>query len=245
MQEEIDVNYALSKYQAKLIDQLNSCFGQIKSTHDPLGFMVSEKGRWIFNNPLLKSDQKANVLHLATMQLNQKLHDANDQYRCNHDANLIYFYLANRQVISWKLSTNQVSVPLFKTRYENQAKIKVIKEKMNANQQELAETQVVLSNPDALINRGMLVAYLKATFTKKRYQAESQAVIDNLNADQSELQAELKGRNELEHDLTHLTNEIAKLTHQIELITTGFPYHITYDKYLAKKEQNEMNVNEK
>ena len=55
MQEEIDVNYALSKYQAKLIDQLNSCFGQIKSTHDQLGFMLSEKGLLIFNNPLLNN----------------------------------------------------------------------------------------------------------------------------------------------------------------------------------------------
>lgn len=245
MQKEVDVNHALDKYCKSLVEQVNSCFNQVKNTHDPLAFITSSKGRWIFNNPLLKVDEKASLLHLATLQLDQQLHSVNDQYRCNHDNNMIYFYINNKQVISWKLDTNQVNIPIFNKRYQNQIDINNINAKITKNKNDLEEAQIVLNNPDALINHGLYVAYLKAAFAKKHYVAQCQAVIDNLANEQAKLQAELKNYLDLNQLLLNQTNEIAKLTRQIELITTGFPYHITYDKYLTNKQKDRTNTNEK
>ena len=245
MQKEVDVNHALDKYCKSLVEQVSSCFNQVKNTHDPLAFITSSKGRWIFNNPLLKVDEKASLLHLATLQLDQQLHSVNDQYRCNHDNNMIYFYINNKQVISWKLDTNQVNIPIFNKRYQNQIDINNINAKITKNKNDLEEAQIVLNNPDALINHGLYVAYLKAAFAKKHYVAQCQAVIDNLANEQAKLQAELKNYLDLNQLLLNQTNEIAKLTRQIELITTGFPYHITYDKYLTNKQKDRTNTNEK
>lgn len=235
MQKETDVNQALKRYQNRLIDSINGRFTQASSLQDPLSFITSKDGQWLFNSPLLQPDQFTHVITLATAQLNQKIHNINTQYHCNNDDDNIYFYLNEQQVIRWKLSTNQVSVPLFRKIYENQQRLQQLNQQLTDIRQQIYEANIILSNPDSLIDHGMYLAYLKASFTKRHYQAESQAVLDNLSQTETNLLTKIKSVQNQAEQLANQQHILDQYIHQIELSTAGFPYKVNFQRYLKAK----------
>lgn len=235
MQKEVDMRKVLKQYCTRLIESINRHFAQEGNMQDPLDFITATDGQWLFNNPLLPPDYTTRVITLATKQLSDKIYHIDNSYHCNNDDNNIYFYLNKQRVIRWKLSTNQVSVPLFRKIYENQQQLAQLEQQLADIKQQLYEAKLVLSNPDSLIDHGMYIAYLKATITKRRYRDESKLVINNLVAKQNDLLSQITL---IQHEAKQLTDEqktIDQYIHQIELSTAGFPYQVSYQKYLKAK----------
>lgn len=243
MQEEVDINHALDRYQNSLIERLKNCFKQAKSIDDILYFLTSSNGKWIFSNPLLDADDKANLLTLATKQLNQRLMRIDSDYRCNNDETNIYFYINNAQVITWKITTNQVKIPLFRKMDDNNNRFNDLQLQLKANKSKLLETKIAIEHPDTLLNKGLYIAYLKTIFAKRHYKAESEAIVNNLIEQQAKIKLQLEQETTIKHSLLKEESDLKVLTDHLELLTNGFPYHINYQKYLESKTR--MRKNEK
>ena len=208
-------NIILRNYLDDLKNGLDVFYKEYERSIDPTSFLISKKAKWLFESDIIYTKTNKELLLSSIIKdINKTLMEhSNDKFSVLNVeiySGEIHLFLGTHnekeKLVSWKLFSGEIRVRHFDLINKNNDKISIIKREIKEKNRELLETSTILANKDALANNGMFVAYTKSVLRPRKFKKDSEYIIETIEADIEELNANIKAIEDVNSEIKEDTN---------------------------------------
>lgn len=238
----------LNSYSLSIQERINAYIKKVEDSSDKFSELLSDEGLWLLNNPFsfIKKEEKEHLIQSAFDILKNDIENIdNTSYSVtnyNYDDMSIDFFDKNTLIFTWYVLDKKINIPVYNLLEQAQTKIDDLTDQINAKKDEIIKTKILLKNPDALIQNGYYIAFLKSVIPLNGFKKDSMLLIENLETELNELITKQKVVSE--KFLSLKTNEARDyLLDYLSRNYISFPYQVNFDNY--KEHQKEFVTNKK
>lgn len=194
-QREEILDHAIIEKTTELKRALDSWITEIHTAPDPLSPIISDKGVWILQSPVINSKS---ILNAALNVFRENLAQISDNHyeitKATFENKLLKVTIsdAERVLLTWSLFDGELSIPIYDKIISLEAELNKVKVAVAELNKEMEEISTIVKSPNALVANGYYNLYLMSFFRKGKFKREVAEIWTDFTKESNRLKTQLK-----------------------------------------------------
>lgn len=237
-QREEILDHAIIEKTTELKRALDSWTTEIHTASDPLSPIISDKGVWILQSPVINSKS---ILNAALNVFREHLTQISDNHyeltKATFENKLLKVTIsdAERVLLTWSLFNAELEIPIYDEILLLEAELNKVKVAVAELNKEMTEISAIVKSPNALVANGYYNLYLMSFFRKGKFKREVAEIWADFTKELNQLKTQLKSLEEQIQSLME-SSEPERVLNLLNRNYQKFPRILTLTHYKKHKD---------